>query len=187
MRMPFPIFSSLGAYLRQTELSLHRADSMQQLTEFLASRSVRPRVVQTTIADLTSHGQVHTTADWSALFRLSRSLIYEATVRFKSMFRDSGTRSFRSNEIACIIEALSNLEEFLCNESPPSQDAINELRQKLSVCSDLILLRISNRNVRTQIQYVEHLNSAPHLSCVPIQDIEGWPWGPENIGESATP
>ncbi len=166
--------SSLAAYLRQAQLSLHRADSMAQLAEFFQSRSAPPTVVSGALCREVPDFIRSAPVDWPALFERADSEIHRAMSKLRSVFGSKSKATVRMDELSSALMALESLADLLSGRALPSQAEISDVRLKLCYCSELLLLRMRDSQVVAQIQSIDHLNSSEHLVTVPIQNLPGW-------------
>ncbi|MHB1077886.1 MAG: hypothetical protein ACYC67_00700 [Prosthecobacter sp.] len=166
--------ASLAAYLRQAQLSLHRADSMAQLADFFHSWSVPPTVVSGALCREVPDFIRSAPVDWPALFERADSEIHRALSKLRSVFGSKSKASVRMDELSSALVALESLADLLSGRALLSQSEISDVRLKLCYCSELLLLRMRDSQVVAQIHSVDHLNSAEHLVTVPIQSLPGW-------------
>jgi len=159
---------SLTAFLRQAALSIDRAQSISELTSFFRDRSVDPKLVRLAFSVIVRGEHVAASPHWPALFKCSNSILYAVAIRIKTTFTSKSVMVISRNEVAAILEALSSLDELLHGTGTPQCSALNVLRYQLNTCAELLLLRTLDKQSRTRIQMVEHLNSAPHLHTVSI-------------------
>lgn len=165
---------NLAAYLRQTELSLHRADSVNQLNEFLQKRSVHPGFICKIIRRNFHILQNPSMRDWQSILNRKHSIAYIVKLKLKLFFRNTQEVPISVEELRAVLEVLESLEHMLVASVEFDQVKLNELRQKLHACSELMLLRITNPQLSYKIQHVEHLNAASHLITIAIQDLPSW-------------
>lgn len=166
--------SSLAAYLRQAQLSLHRADSMAQLAGFFQSRSVPPAVVSGALCREVPDFIRAAPVDWPALFERTGSEIQRAMSKLRSVSGNKSKATVRMDELSSALVALESLADLLSGRALPSHAKVSDVRLKLCYCSELLLLHMRDSQVVAQIQSIDHLNSSEHLVTVPIQNLPGW-------------
>lgn len=177
IKIPFPASLSLGAFLRQAELSIDRAQNISQLKDFFANNPLQSQVILIGLNALLKKDRTLKLVNWKPVFWRSTSILYSTSIRLARFFQKKEIISFRKKDIEAIINVLQSLnDELICAEAP-SQNKLNELRVKLNACAKLVLLNINDHQAQSKVKMVEHLNSAPHLITVPIQEISQWVWG----------
>lgn len=182
--LPISLMSSIAAYLRQVELSLHRATSKNQLADFLSNRSIHPSVIIVVLRQrLPKAHDSLTHEDWRSLAKRTNSIAGMIFPKLRSLLGKNAAVSIPHDEIFASIEALTSVERLLAAEKP-EQGVINTLRQRLHTCAELLLLRVPDTPLKAKIRKVEHLNSAQHLETIPIQSLPGWPF-PESPRSTA--
>lgn len=162
----------IAAYLRQLELSLHRAASVRELRDFLETRSVQPSAAIAALLELCQKFSPPSEEDWRVLVARSVSPLHILGRNAKSWFGQSHTVWIWELELSATIEALQSADRLLqLNEVELA--AKNGLRQMLHTCAELWQLNVERPSVRSQTRRVEHLNSAQHLVTLPISTIAG--------------
>lgn len=123
--------ASLAAYLRQAQLSLHRADSMAQLADFFHSRSVPPTVVSGALCREVPDFIRSAPVDWPALFERADSEIHRALSKLRSVFGSKSKASVRMDELSSALVVLESLADLLSGRALLSQSEISDVRLKL--------------------------------------------------------
>ena len=181
VKIPAQLGPSLAAYLRQAELSLHRANSITELREFLIDRSVRPKVVRDALTWLVKPMPVPAPVNWDTVQRHAHSLPYFLQARGRTLLPWVNEIALQANDFAAILESLGDLETIVFESRGFSPVAKHELRFRLCLCSGLVSRHVRQRKAQDRIHRVEHLNSAAHLDTLPIRQFPEFPWEPQTV------
>lgn len=172
IEIPASLFVGIAAYLRQLELSLHRAASVGELRRFLEAHSMQPAAVIAALLQLRQKSVPPSEEDWRALAARSVSPLHILGRKVRSWFSQSTTVSICDVEFSATLEALQSADRLL-QSNEVELDAGNRLRQMLHTCAELWQLNVGKSSIRCQIRLVEHLNPAQHLVTLPISNIAG--------------
>jgi hypothetical protein len=175
-QVPISLVVGMAAYLRQLELSIHRAGSLKQFADFLSKRSIQPSIAINALRQC--HPQAIsplTDNEWATLAQRTESTANLMKLALKKCFWKTASASIANEVISASIQAIQSVERLL-GADETDVTAINRLRQMLHTCAELLLMHVTPSSVRDQIRRVEHPNSAQHLETIPISMITGWPF-----------
>lgn len=165
----------IAAYLRQAELSLHRSKNVPELARFFKVHSMGPWVMLDYVQRFFKAVQPAETVDWDKVYRSTLSPVHIAKIKIALALGKEATTTFSPNEIAAILESLRALNGIASGVDEPSQERKNSTRLRLCYCSMLVEMRVNHRQVRQNIQMVEHLHAAEHMVTVPLPSIAHLP------------
>lgn len=179
-RLPGEFAVSLCAYVRQAALSIHRANSLEELSAFYADRSRPPAVIRSTLAHhvaIACHQGARALL-WPKLAANCQSRRFALAQFLKALWhwKVKGVVVLGVMEATALCSLLWDLERLL---TPGQSIHLDQklLRYRLSMFESRILARILHEQSRRALSCVDHLNSAERLQTIPIDSIPGWCWG----------
>lgn len=162
-RYPKPFLLGLIASLRQAALSLHRAESSEELRTYYRSG----RLEELTMA-LSRLGEVD----------VEGASKRKSGVRFSSWvsWAISGAGTLPAELVHETIVTAGSFIDALEKEPQLSTDERNALRMRLDQCADNIGWYIPSSSLVADAQKVTHLGQAEHLNLKSVSEIAGAGW-----------